>query len=163
MVPASLIATLGVATVTVENPNPPVPDGGVSTTSLPFTISDAPPPPPPGPCDGLDPFAAALCALENAKLPGHFCAVAELDPKKLNKPLQAALVKAQKLVVKARDLKPKALKRRPKIYLSAQKVMDKLAIKAAGKRTGITTPDCKLAIAAGATDLGFQLLGLPLQ
>jgi hypothetical protein len=162
-VPAALIAALGTATVHVENPNPPFPDGGVSVASLPFTITDQAPPPPPGVCDGLDPFATVLCALEQAKLPGHFCAVAELDPKKLNKPLQTALVKAQKLVVKARDLKPKALKRRPKIYLSAQKVMDKLVLKAGGKRTGTTTPDCKLAIMEGAAALGVEIVGLPLQ
>lgn len=162
-VPAALIAALGTATVTVDNPNPPFPDGGVSVASLPFTIADAAPPPPLGVCDGLDPFATVLCSLEQAKLPGRFCAVAELDPKKLNKPLQTALVKAQKLVVKARDLKPKALKRRPKIYLSGQKVMDKLVLKAAGKRTGITTPDCKLAIMEGAAALGREIVALPLQ
>ena len=50
-VPAALIANPGVATVTIENPNPPVPDGGPATTSLPFTIDEAtvPPPPPPPP------------------------------------------------------------------------------------------------------------------
>jgi predicted outer membrane repeat protein len=159
-VPASLIAAVGVATVTVENPNPPLPDGGVSVESLPFTITDAPPP---GACDGLDPFAAVLCELENAKLPGHFCAVADLDAKKLDKPLQKALVKAQKIVAKARDLKPKQLKRRPKVLLGGQKVMDKLALKAIGKRTGITTPECKLAIMEGTTALGLAIVGLPLQ
>lgn len=162
-VPAALIAATGVATVRVENPNPPFPDGGVSVESLPFTITDAPPPPPPGACDGLEPFAAMLCTLEQAKLPGHFCAVADLDPKKLDKPLQSTLAKAIKLVVKARDLKPKQLKRRPKIYLSAQKALDKLVLKAGGKRTGITTPDCKLAIMEGATALGADIVALPLQ
>jgi hypothetical protein len=159
-VPAELIATIGVANVTVENTNPPLPDGGVSAETVPFTVDDLPPP---GPCDGLTPYDAALCALAQAQLPGHFCAVGALDYKKLEKPMVKALLNAAKKVIKARDVLPaKALKKRPKLLLSAKTKLDKLAIKAAGKRTGTTTAECKVAIIDGMAALGADVMALPL-
>ena len=159
-VPAALIATMGVATVKVENTNPPLSDGGVSAESLPFTIDDTPPP---GPCDGLAPYDAALCALAQAQLPGHFCAAGTLDYKKLEKPMVKALLNAAKKVLKARDVLPaKALKKRPKLLLTAKTKLDKLALKAAGNRTGTTTAECKLTIIDGMTALGADIMALPL-
>jgi predicted outer membrane repeat protein len=164
-VPAELIATVGVATVTVENPNPPVPDGGQSTGSLPFTIDDVVPPPdepppgnepPPGPCDALTDYAAVLCALEQARTPGHFCAAAELDPK-LDKPLQKALSKAMTLVTAARDA---SAKRRARLLRRARTALAKVAKRAASKRAGKTSATCKTAISGGTNELAADVAGL---
>jgi predicted outer membrane repeat protein len=164
-VPAELIATVGVAMVTVENPNPPVPDGGLSAESLPFTIDEVvvpPPPPPPGepppagPCDGLADFAAVLCAIDQARAPGHFCAAAELDPK-LGKPLQTALGKAATFVTGARDA---TAKRRAKLLRRAAAQLTKLARRTRGKRAGDTAAACKTAIADGTTALAADVAGL---
>ncbi len=168
-VPATLIATPGVATITIENPNPPVPDGGPAATSLPFTIVELMPPPPPppgpdptpepepeGPCDGLTSYAAVLCALEQAKAPGRFCAAADLDPK-LAKAMQTALGKAVTFVTSGRDA---TAKRRPKFLRKAKAQLDKLARRAASKRAGKTAPACKTAVAGGVTPLAADVAGL---
>ena len=164
-VPAELIATVGVATVTVENPNPPVPDGGPAAGGLQFTIDDVvvpPPPPPPGeepppgPCDGLADYAAVLCAIEQARTPGHFCATADLD-QKLAKPLQTALGKAATFVTGARAA---STKRRAKLLRRAGAQLSKLARRATGKRAGKTTPACKTAVANGTNALAADVAGL---
>jgi predicted outer membrane repeat protein len=168
-VPAELIAAVGVANVTVENPNPPVSDGGPSATSLPFTIDegddDVPPPPPPpppppsdpvGPCDGLTSFAAVLCAIDQARTPGHFCAAADLDAK-LDRPLQTALGKAATFVGAARNA---TTKKRPKLLRKAKAQLEKVARRAGGKKAGATTATCKAAVVDGARALAGDVAGL---
>jgi len=161
-VPAALIASVGVATVTIENQNPPVPDGGPATTSLPFTIDAGTPPPPPpppppaGPCDGLEGYDAVLCALQQAQLPGHFCADAELDPK-LQKPMLAAFVKTSSLITSARDA---SAKKQVRFLKKARAQLTKLA-KKAGKK-GKTTADCKTAVVDGTNALATEVAGLSL-
>jgi hypothetical protein len=163
-VPAELIAAIGVANVTVENPNPPVSDGGPSATSLPFTIDegddDVPPPPPPpppaGPCDGLTSFAAVLCAIDQARTPGHFCAAADLDPK-LDRPLQTALSKAATFVGGAQSA---TAKKRPKLIRKAKAQLDKVARRAGGKKAGKTTAACKTAVVDGTRALAGDVAGL---
>jgi hypothetical protein len=165
-VPAELISAIGVANVTVENPNPPVSDGGPSATSLPFTIDegddDVPPPPPPpppppaGPCDGLTSFAAVLCAIDQARTPGHFCAASDLDPK-LDKPLQAALAKAATFVTGAQSA---TTKKRPKLLRKAKAQLEKVARRAAGKKAGKTAADCKAEIVDGTRSLAGDVAGL---
>ena len=180
-VPAALIANPGVATVTIENPNPPVPDGGPATTSLPFTIDDAtvpppppPPPPPPstpeqpvppppqeptppaGPCDGLTSYDAVLCALAQARMPGHFCAATDLDPK-LDKPLQVALGKANTFVTTARSA---AAKKQGRFLRKARAQLDKVRRRAAGKKAGKTTPDCRTTITEETGSLATDVAAL---
>jgi len=164
-VPAALIAAAGVATVTIENPNPPVPDGGPAATSLPFTIDDEttpppppPPPPPAGPCDGLEGYDAVLCALQQARLPGHFCADVDLDPK-LQKPMLAAFSKTATFVTSARDA---SAKKQVRFLKKARAQLTKLAKKAGKKSAGRTTPDCKTAVVDGTNALATDVAGLAL-
>jgi hypothetical protein len=170
-VPEALIAHVGVATVTVENPNPPVPDGGVSGTSLPFTIEDVTPEPPPppddpedpedptdpiGPCDDLTGYDAVLCALDVAQTPGHFCAPADLDPK-LDGLLQKALDKAASMVASAED----ATARKQGRFLKKARVqLEKLGRKASSKKAGSTAPGCKSSIIDGMSLLATDVAGL---
>ncbi len=164
-VPAELIANVGVATVTVENPNPPVPDGGASAAGLPFTIDDGvvvppppppPPPPPAGPCDGLTGYAAVLCAIDQARTPGHFCAASDLDPK-LDRALQASLGKAATMITGARDATGK---RTAKLLRRARAQLVKLARRTRGKRAGSTAAACRSAITDGANTLATSVAGL---
>ncbi len=162
-VPAALIATVGVATITLETPNPPVPDGGVSTNELLFTIeafTPPPPPPPPPPpadaCDGLTGYDAVLCAIDQARTPGRFCTPADLDPK-LERSLQTALGKAATLVGGAQDA---PAKRQARSLRRARAQLTKLARRAAGKRAGKTTAACKRTIADGMNTLATDVAGL---
>lgn len=162
-VPAALIATAGVATITVETPNPPVPDGGPSVNDLPFTIeafTPPPPPPPPppadGPCDGLTGYAAVRCAIEQARTPGRFCTTPDLDPK-LARALQTALGNAATLVGGAETA---PAKRQTRSLRRARATLTKLARRTNGKRAGATTSDCKRAIADGMTTLATSVAGL---
>lgn len=164
-VPAELIATAGVATITVENPNPPVPDGGPSQTGLPFTIDDGgvvpptlPPPPPSadGPCDGLTGYAAVLCAIDQARTPGHFCVASDLDAT-LDRTLQAALGKASTMVGSARDATGRKI---AKLLKKARAQLTKLAKRTRGKKAGSTTAACRTAIAEGANTLATRVAGL---
>jgi hypothetical protein len=162
-VPAELIATVGVAQITVENPNPPIPDGGFAANSLPFTIDVALPPPPPpppppaaGPCDGLTSWDAVLCAIDQARLPEAFCPASELDAK-LDKALQKALGKASTFVTKGRDA---VAKKQPKLLKKARAQLTKIARRATSKKAGKTTAVCKAAVAGGTTDLAASVAGL---
>jgi predicted outer membrane repeat protein len=163
-VPAELVAVAGVAMITVENPNPPVVDGGVSATGLPFTIDDGgvvpppppPPPPPAEPCDGLTGYDAVLCAVDQARIAGHFCAAADLDAK-LDRSLQAALGKASTFVSGARDATGKKI---AKLLKKARAQLAKLAKRTRGKKAGSTTAACRTSVADGANALATRVAGL---
>lgn len=162
-VPAALIAEVGVAMITVENPNPPIPDGGPAHDALPFAIDafippppPPPPPPPAGPCDGLTSWDAVLCALDQARLPEHFCAAADLDAK-LDKALQKALGKAATFVGTGRDA---AAKKQPKLLKKARVQLTKIARKAQSKKAGKTTAACQTAVADGTNALAASVAGL---
>jgi predicted outer membrane repeat protein len=162
-VPSALIAEIGVAMITVENPNPPIPDGGPAHDALPFAIDafippppPPPPPPPAGPCDGLTSWDAVLCAIDQARLPEHFCAAADLDPK-LDKALQKALGKAATFVGTGRDA---AAKKQPKLLRKARAQLTKIARKAQSKKAGKTTAACQTAVADGTNALAASVAGL---
>src|SRR5262249_15652902 len=99
---------------------------------------------------------AVLCALTQARTPGHFCAATDLDPK-LDKPLQAAFGKASSFVTTARNA---SARKQVRVLRKARAQLDKVRRRAGGKKAGKTTTECKTAIIEETGSLATDVAGL---
>jgi len=89
-------------------------------------------------------------------MPGHFCAATDLDPK-LDKPLQVALGKANTFVTTARSA---AAKKQGRFLRKARAQLDKVRRRAASKKAGKTTPDCRTTITEETGSLATDIAAL---